>query len=327
MSGYLEATIKAVRAADEQRPRSRQVAVGWSDLGGCRAAIGYQLQDTWPSDEPDTWGAIRGTALHAPILTARKAALPHLLHEVEVTYRGVPGHADEVDPDENSVTDVKTTTLGVSIVWRRDPEALRGKRIQVHGYAAGLLEAGVLDPARPVIVRLIVAPVDGRFSDWWVHEESYDQDLADDGINRLYAVKAALVRGEHPPRDEPYQWCERFCQFFTLCRGDADPGEEVITDPTLAAAVEAYGQANARAGAAKKEKDALAPLIRGLEGSARGWRVSLTSPSGTKQVPDMDRIRADYAHNELDLPTTQVPTSSPSLRVTRQRVTTTTEEH
>lgn len=319
MSGYLEATIKAVRTADEQRPRSQQTQVGWSDVGGCRAALAYQLEDTWPSDEPDTWGAIRGTALHAPILTARAATMPHLLHEVPTSYRGVPGHADEVDPVENSVTDVKTTTLGVSIVWRRDPDALRAKRIQVHGYAAGLLEQGVLDPARPVIVRLIVAPVDGRFGDWWVHEEPYDQGLADEGIARLDDVKATLARGERPPRDEPYQWCQDWCDWFTLCRGDADPGEEVITDPQLAAAVEAYGQANTRAGAAKKEKDALAPLIRGLKGSARGWRVSMTSPSGTKEVPDMDRIRADYAHNERSLPTTEVPTSSPSLRVTKQK--------
>ena len=62
---WLDGTIKRVRDHDASRPRSLQVAVGWSEVGGCRAQLGYRLDGTWPSDETDTWGAQRGTAIHA----------------------------------------------------------------------------------------------------------------------------------------------------------------------------------------------------------------------------------------------------------------------
>lgn len=317
MTAYVDATVKAVRIVDEDRPRSQQIAVGWSEVGGCRRALAYRLTDTWPSDEPDTWAAIRGTGLHDVILTARKAQDPQLLIEHPTTYRGIPGHADEVDPARNEVTDVKTTRLGNSLVWRRDPDALRAKRIQAHGYAAGLIEQGVLTEG--CTVRILVVPVDGRFSDWWAHEEPFDRALADEGVARLDEVRGLLADTDtYIPRDEPYAWCADWCPFFTLC-WDTDPGEQEITDPRLAAAIELYGLAGQRESAASKEKKALAAEIRGLRGTARGWRVTLTSPSGTKDVPDLDRIRADYEHSGRTLPTVTVPTSSPQLRVTQKK--------
>lgn len=314
MSDYLADTIKDVQAADEQRDRSQQTAIGWSDIGGCRAYLGFKLDEAWPSEEPDTWGPIRGTALHNELERSR-AGRPGLLHNVTTVYRGIPGHADEVNTTDNSVTDWKTTKLGTSLVWRRDPEALLAKRVQVHGYAAGLIQAGVLTE-EGCTVRILVAPVDGRFSDWWVHEEPFDRAIADLGPARLDEVKALRAKGEQPPRDMPWSWCQDWCEFFTVCRS-GPAADEPITDPELAAAVEAYADANTRAGAADKEKKALAPLIRGLRGEARGYRVSLTEPSGTKQVLDEDEVRRIFEHNKLPVPTREVPTSTPSLRVVK----------
>lgn len=320
MSDYLDAVRKALQAQDEQRERSQQTAVGWSEVGGCRSALGYTLAGEWPSDQPDTWGAIRGTMLHEAILGARAAAHPHLLHEVPTEYRGIPGHADEVDPDADEVTDLKTSKLANVLVWRRDPEALLQKRMQVHGYAAGLVDAGVLTES--CRVRILAAPVDGTFDDWWEHVEPFDRSLADQAVQRLDDVRATVAdgRADELPRDMPYSWCESWCEWFTLCRlgGDA-PADEPITDPELAAAVQLYGEANAREAEAKREKRAVADLIRGLRGTARGWRVAMTSPKGTKPVPDLERIAADYERVGGRVPTVDVPTSSPSLRVTRAK--------
>src|SRR5450755_2973660 len=137
---WIEQTIKRVRDHDAARPRSLQQAVGWSEVGGCRAAIGFRLDGAFTTDDTDTWAAQRGTAIHEylePILTA-----PGVRTEVDTIYRGIPGHADLVEPD--AVTDFKTTSLANSKLWASDHSLLRPKRVQAHGYAAGLVDAGEL---------------------------------------------------------------------------------------------------------------------------------------------------------------------------------------
>ena len=61
---WVNEVIKRARDHDAARPRSTQAAVGWSEVGGCRAAVGYRLDGAWATDDTDTWGAQRGTAIH-----------------------------------------------------------------------------------------------------------------------------------------------------------------------------------------------------------------------------------------------------------------------
>lgn len=312
---WIEQAIGAMRAFDASRPRSLQVSVGWSEVGGCRAAIGYRLDGAFATDEPDSWAAQRGTSIHeyaGPIL-AKMFAGYRL--EIDTEYRGIPGHADLVGPGD--CTDLKTTTLANSKLWADDHSLLRPKRIQVHGYAAGLVDAGEL-PA-DCTVRLLVIPVDGTFADWWAYEEPFDRSLADEGADRLGQVEAMLEAGETLPKDKPYAWCETWCQFFSLCRDPAEAREMAeITDPELAAAVAAYGEANARYSAADKEKKRLAPVVRGLRGvTADGWRVSLGRAGDDKDVLDEDVVRADYEARGLPVPMTTKPGNAARMSVTR----------
>ena len=307
---WLDSTIKCVRDFDAARPRSVQVSVGWSEVGGCRAQLGYRLEDTWPSDETDSWGAQRGTAIHEylqAILTA-----PGVRMEVDTSYRGIPGHADIVEPD--SVTDIKTTKLANSKLWAADHSLLREKRIQANGYAADLVDAGEL-PAGAT-VRLLVVPVDGTFADWWAYEEPFDRSLADEGADRLDEARRRMAAGERLPKDKPYAYCQDWCEFFSLCRSRDDPGaDEDITDPELAAAVAAYGEANAAYSAADKEKKRLAPMIRGLRGRAGDWRISLGEGGEDRDVLDEDAVRAGYAARNEAVPMTVKPGQAPRLSV------------
>ena len=134
--------------------------------------------------------------------------------------------------------------------------------------------------------------------------------------DRLEQVRTMVAAGEMPPRDRPFAWCESWCEFFAQCR-DAMPETEEIVDPEIAAALEIYGQAGEIKSAADKEQKRVKALIDGVRGTARGWRVTMTTPSGDKQVPDLDQIEADYAANSLVVPTKTVPSSQPSLRVSR----------
>lgn len=310
---WIEDIIKQVRDYDASRPRSMQVSVGWSEVGGCRAALGFRLDGAFATDETDTWAAQRGTAL-GDYLEAILAD-PRMRTQVDTSYRGIPGHADIVEPD--AVDDIKTTSLANSKLWADDHSLLRPKRIQVHGYAAGLVDAGELP--EDCTVRLLVVPVDGTFSDWWAYEEPFDRSLADEGADRLEDVRARMAAGESLPKDKPYVFCEKWCPYFSLCR---EPSEartaELITDPELAAAVAKYGEANARYSEAKKEKERLAPLIKGLRGAtADGWRISLGEPGEAKPVLDEDRIRHEYAMSGRPLPEVMKPGSAPRLTVTR----------
>ena len=309
---WLDQTIKTARDFDAARPRSLQSAVGWSEVGGCRAALGYRLDAAWPSDDTDSWGAQRGTAIHE-YLQAILAA-PGTRMEVDTTYRGIPGHADIVDAI--SCTDIKTSKLANSKLWAADHGLLFPKRVQVHGYGAGLVDAGELPP--DAIMRLLVVPVDGTFADWWAYEEPFDRALADYGADRLDEVRRRMAAGEHLPKDKPYAYCADWCEFFSLCRGQDDPkGAEEITDPELAAAVAAYGEAAKAWSAADKDKKRLAPLIRGLNGTAGEWRISLGEGGGDKDVLDEAAIRADYERRGFSPPMTTRPGNAPRLNVTR----------
>jgi hypothetical protein len=313
--GFLDQAVKLVQGWDASRPRSQQAEPGWSEVGGCRSHLGFRLSGAWASDEPDNWGAVRGTAIHK-FMEEVLAGVPGMRTEVTTSYRGIPGHADLIVIDENSVTDHKTTKLANSNLWREKPSALLQKRIQAHGYAAGLIEAGELPET--AVVRLLVIPVDGSFADWWSWEEPFDRALADEGADRLEWVRARLEAGEPLPKDEPYQFCASWCPFFSQCRPQDEPdARELISDPELAAAVESYGEAAEQATRLDKEKKRLATLIRGLRGTTGAWRVSLSKPGEPGTALDEDWIRADYAARGEQVPEVTTPGSTPRLAVTR----------
>ena len=106
------------------------------------------------------------------------------------------------------------------------------------------------------------------------------------------------------------------CEYFSACRGGPEPEKlPEITDPETAAAVESYGLAAEAYREADKAKKQLRPLIEGMRGQARGWRVS-TGKGGSAEIPDLDQIRADYESSDLPLPVIRQPRAG-QLRVTR----------
>lgn len=312
---FLDDTIKLLRDHDAARPRSQQAEPGWSEVGGCRSYLGYRLDGAFATDDPDGWGALRGTAIHN-LLEGILHGQPGVRTEVTTRYRGILGHADLIVILDDSVTDWKTTKLSNSRLWQESTEALLEKRVQVNGYAAGLIEAGELPET--AIVRLAVIPVDGTYADWWCWEEPFNRELADWGADRLDEVRARLSAGDRLPKDKPYAFCQDWCKFFSLCREPSEAREAAeITDPELAAAVAAYGEANTRWSEADKAKKRLAPMIRGLRGTANGWRVSTGEPGEDKSVLDEDAIRADYRARGEEVPMTVKPGNAPRLTVTR----------
>lgn len=316
--GFLDDTIQRVRDWDASRPRSVQAEVGWSEAGGCRSAIGYRLSGTWASDETDGWAATRGTAIHK-LMEEVMDGVPGMRTELETRYRGILGHADLVQITKDAVRDWKTTKLANSLLWQRDPDVLRQKRIQGHGYAAGLIDDGTLP--EDCCVALVVIPVDGGYDDWWMWEEPFDRALADEGADRVEWVAAQLAAGEPLPKDKHLSFCTSWCPFVSLCRPERDDeqGSE-ITDPDVAAAIRGYGEVTAEISGLYKIKDAFAGQIRGVTGTTPdGWRVSMTKPGEKKLVLDEEWVRADYAARGELVPEVLVPGAAPKLNVRKLR--------
>lgn len=323
---YLAEVIAQARDWDDVRPRSEQRELGWSGMAGCRSWMGYKIRGDWPTDDEENWRAIAGTALHAWLGAVRLHALgdPDVSFELEVSYGGVTGHADEVDWRRKVVTDYKFPRLASARVWD-DPDALDELFIQVHGYAAGVIDTPrwreLHGDDEDITVQMLVCPVDGTFPDWACYSRPFSRQAADDALRRLQQVVADTEAGEDLPRDKPWFFCERFCEYFTACRGGMKPSSrfEEIRDPELAAAIERYGLAGEQAAAADKAKKELLPLIKGLRGTARGWRVAMSKPGAGKLVYDEDAIARQYERSGLDIPLRPAEGRPSRLMVTREK--------
>lgn len=324
MPDYLDQVIDQARAWDAERPRSQQTDLGWSDMASCRSYMGFRTRGEWASDEEDTWRAIAGTALHAWLTEVRVRACNdadiRADFDVAVNYRLIPGHIDEVTWQPLTVTDYKFPSKSSARLFD-DPDVLEEKFIQPHGYAAGLLERMSSPPAdADVTVRLLVCPVNGTFDDWRVYERPFDREAADNAANRYDFVRVAAANGDPLPKDKPWWWCESFCEFYRTCRTD-DEAEAMaeITDPELAAAVEAYGLAREQHSAAERAMKDLAPLISGLRGTARGWKVRMSKAGAGKLVPDEDAMILQYQEQGWRLPMRPKSGTPARLLVSREK--------
>jgi hypothetical protein len=343
---WAEDAAGLARAWDDARSRSQQTQPGWSNMTDCRRELGYNLAGEWPTDDTDKWPAVAGTALHGWWTHVRRAhchakGIP-VSFGVPVIYRGIPGRADEVlwpaEPGGRwSVTDWKFPGLASIDLWA-DDQFLHEMFVQPNGYAAGVLELGTDHQFAPpeargntldedaCTVRLLGMPVGSgtSFDRWQGHERPFSRESADDAADRLADVQAALDAGEELPRDKPPWWCERFCQFVSLCRGfDRDLGKgplPLVEDAEMAAAIRAYGLAGELIGANKKIQKELRPALEGARGvTADGWKVFRAAGNPGKMEYDDELV--EHFLGRFGAPVSEVmrpgPPGSPKLTVKR----------
>lgn len=127
---------------DQQRDRSKQTTLGWSEVGGCRKRAGFRIAGTPPTNPSSSMQAILGTAVHDAVAGAiETVANGSYLTEAEVTYAGVVGHLDRLHIPTGTLVDVKTTSSRwlehIKLHGPDDPH-----RMQLAGYAAALSVEG-----------------------------------------------------------------------------------------------------------------------------------------------------------------------------------------
>jgi hypothetical protein len=185
------------------------------------------------------------------------------MHEVELQITLPSGlvvlaHADEIDPDEPSVTDLKTVADDADLRTIRRTGSTEQQRFQRHLYYLGAHQAGLVPPVG--IVRNVWIDRAGQ-SQWpHVEQELFSMDEVHAADRWVQSVQYAVEHGEEVPRDRHADWCKQFCQFFTHCRGGLQHVDEVVTDPELVEAAALLHTARREA----KDWDAMEKYARRL---------------------------------------------------------------
>jgi hypothetical protein len=247
----------------ERSQQSEQGLLGPSDLV-CRERARRVTVGTKPDREPGSLAAIFGTHIHEGIRQARTALNPNLLHEVEVLITlpsgaTITGHADEVDPVENSVTDFKTVA---DLAYRKRIGADDNHIRQVTLYALGLVQQGVLAP--DPLLRLAYLDRSGRISEPWVYEFVFDEENIRYSDAFIQDIIYAVQHGEHAQKDWPREMCRKFCQFYFSCRTDDIPDGWLSEQAAIAART--YVQANREIKEATSVKHGAKEALRGVQG-------------------------------------------------------------
>lgn len=278
---YAASMATSLDVYEAMRPRSLQTELGVSSLGHCASEAKFRLLGTPATDAPTARQALFGTAAHDLIGKARQLTKPRLLIEqkLEITMPCgvvIPGHADEIDPDEPSVTDWKTVADEADMVLLRRTGSSEQQRWQRHVYAWGAIQAGLL-PAEGVIVRNVWVDRSGTSTHLHVEQEPFD-------INQVYAadrwlegVRYAAEHEEETPRDKHHAWCERFCEFFTACRGGQAHPDLIVTDPALVQAAELVLEGRAKEKEGKGIADGAKRRLEPLQSQADGDVASFSA--------------------------------------------------
>jgi hypothetical protein len=215
-------------AWDQQRARSLQLEIGWSEVGGCRRRAGYRLAGQVPDNPSSSITAVMGTAVdEATNMIAQQMGLAA---QQEVRYLGILGHYDRVEDD--TVIDVKTVGTDRWLEHYELHLPPEQHRMQVHGYASGLILAG----ARIRWCRIdYLARDTGREWSW---TEPYNPIMVKKTVEWLKLVRDTPVDMLPRDYDPGSTWC-RNCPFLNTCWGggiaNRDPRSVIfVEDPDLA---------------------------------------------------------------------------------------------
>jgi hypothetical protein len=272
LRSYMDGSARSVQASEG--------ILGPSDIGFCRNKASLMTKGVAATDAPPKWAAAVGTAIHNYVEAAIKEAHPDWLvgsiDGVRVTATlpsgaEISGHPDVVVPASNAVLDIKTVD---GFQWvKREGTSLQHK-YQRHLYAMGLIQAGLLDDSKTVLVGNIYFDRSGKEPEPLVIVEEMDYTLTPEIDSWVQDVIYSVKNGEDASRDVAAAVCERICSHFTACRGELETQDsEFITDPDLLSAIDMYVQARDMKKDAEAMQKAAQAILDGVNGSTGTHQV------------------------------------------------------
>ena len=280
--------LAALVEHENRRPRSQQMRLGPSELGGCREYI-RNIMVGAPVQGNTEWAtaAVVGTLLGDHLEGVAEEYLGALT-QVPVTTTlpnglVVSGTADIVLPERNALADLKSK-VGLFDVRKEGPSL--ENCVQVSIYVLGLVQAGVLSEGASA--SLLYVDRSG------VEQDIYEVTLDGERIN--YFIDVLMVRlddvmtaQEHIDKGEvewaralrdktpPFCYSPRvMCPFRDLCwEGSEWNPDEVIEDPEVIEVVEQFVVAREQQEGWTQKRKELREKLRGVSGrTPSGYSVN-----------------------------------------------------
>ena len=286
LGNVLSATIKAYGESSDRSRQSEAGIMGPSDLGFCRQKAVLMTKGTPQSDSTSIAAAQIGTAIHAYVAEAFRAMGGEgwIVDDRKVTARfpsgaAISGTPDLIAPDYNAIVDTKTKD---GFQWEKCEGMSGANRYQIHTYALGAIQEGLLDSSKTIYVCILYIDRSGKEQEPYFIVEEYDPTMIDEIDSWITDVTYAVKNNEDASRDIPSPVCEKICSYFTVCRGGLtmnEGGEQIEGD--LAKAVDMYVEGRDMEKEGDKLKKEAASILYGINGTTGTYQVRWTEVQPT----------------------------------------------
>lgn len=324
-------------ASDTDRTRQSEAhRMGVSNLGHCRQYAKLMTEETPFSDEVPKQAAFIGTVLGQAVEAELAKHHPDWEFQGLTVFRskevpGIDGHTDVVIPAEAGVTEEEAlATAHLPFMERLFPQGVwdlkskaeldtirrygqsQQQRYQLHAYAKAKIDDGTLDPDQPIWLVDVYFDRSGRSTECFAIGMWYDPAVIDEIDDWVHDVKYAVINQEDASRDMPREFCWKYCEFATVCRGNDTDVEGLVDDPDFRAAVETYQDAADMEREGKRLKESVKIALDGRKGvTPDGWQVRQTWINPTR-VEAFDK--AGYWKTEVRPVPNAKPKSKPRPR-------------
>jgi len=270
----------AIQHAADNTDRARQAAefvLGVSNLGHCRQHAVLTVRQTPPSDVRDKTAAFIGRVLGAAIEEQMKIEHPDWLFQSEGTVTApsgwaLDGHPDIVIPASaateeypQGVWDLKSKDK-LEVVKRYGQS--KQQKYQLVSYCEAKIADGTLDPDQPIWLVDVYYDRSGASDECYAIGFWYDPADINEIDDWVGDVIYAAAHGEDASRDMPREFCWKYCEYATICRGPDTDVEGLIEDVEVKAAVDMYREGlDLVTEGEKLKKEAKAVIPPGLSGS------------------------------------------------------------
>lgn len=310
----IPSTAELLLEADWKRPRSQQLGMGVSDLGGCRRRAGYKLAGYKPAKPSGSIQAVIGTSIHDKIdaeLTAMRdqGIIPtdSVINEA-VYFGGLVGHPDLYV--RGVLRDIKTLGYSTQLANAKLYGPKKQHLWQVMVYAAACIIAG--RPVHTVQIDYLVRDS----GESWIWEGPFDYEQVREAMQWLESVRETPL--EFLARDfAPDSATCKGCPFFGACwSGHVMDRDErsvlLVTDDDAIQWAVRLEVARERIKNAKEEEALAKGVLDGLRPNSEGkgevkldgfpkilrWTVS------SRKNLDSELVRSDYARSGTRPPLT-----------------------
>ena len=270
--------IQAKANNTERSEQARKMMIGVSTLGHCRNFAALMIKEAPFSDRTDKTAAFIGTVLGDAIEAQLAADHPDWLIQQTLVFAlpsggTVAGHADVIipswaeDPENGIFQGVWDGKSKNGLETVKATGQSQQQRYQLHAYAAAAIDAGYLDPERPILVGDVFFDRGGADVTPFPLFEVFDRSVVDEVDSWINDVKYAVIHGEDAARDMPRDWCYSWCEYATTCRGRDTDVSGLIQSEDALNAVKVYQRGADLVKAGERMKKAAQRDLEGVEGS------------------------------------------------------------